>query len=397
MSDWQKSLRDDSISTLEDLRAYVAGRFGEEAAQREIDVEALQPAFDNFQMRITRESLEQIQAVGDANWQQFIPSVQELEVIDGVIDSLDEDGDSPVPNITHRYPDRALFLVSPVCASYCRFCTRRRKVGDPEKISLKEYESAFQYLAAHTEIRDVILSGGDPMMLSDQRLEYIFQRLRAIPHIEIIRLGSRITSHLPERITPEFCDMVQKYHPIFMNTHFNHPSELTPAAVAALDRLSRAGISLGCQTVLLKGVNDDPRVMMQLMHALLRARVRPYYIYMADQVAGGEHFRTTVQKGLEILQALRGWTSGLAVPQFVIDAPGGGGKVPLLPEYVEEITDDEVVFRNYEGKRFTYKQPRQTVPLTVPGIAAESDVVPIEAGKAAKKKRVARNRKSANG
>ena len=398
MSDWQKSLRDDSISTLEDLRAYVAGRFGEEAAQREIDVEALQPAFDNFQMRITRESLEQIQAVGDANWQQFIPSVQELEVIDGVIDSLDEDGDSPVPNITHRYPDRALFLVSPVCASYCRFCTRRRKVGDPEKISLKEYESAFQYLAAHTEIRDVILSGGDPMMLSDQRLEYIFQRLRAIPHIEIIRLGSRITSHLPERITPEFCDMVQKYHPIFMNTHFNHPSELTPAAVAALDRLSRAGISLGCQTVLLKGVNDDPHVMMQLMHALLRARVRPYYIYMADQVAGGEHFRTTVQKGLEILQALRGWTSGLAVPQFVIDAPGGGGKVPLLPEYVEEITDDEVIFRNYEGKRFSYKQPKQPIPVQMPGIAAEQkDVVPIEAGKAAKKKRVARNRKSANG
>jgi lysine 2,3-aminomutase len=397
MSDWQKSLRDDSISTLEQLRAYVAERFGEDAAEREIDVEALQPAFDNFQMRITRDSLDQIQSVGDANWQQFIPSVQELEVIDGVIDSLDEDGDSPVPNITHRYPDRALFLVSPVCASYCRFCTRRRKVGDPEKISLKEYESAFAYLAAHTEIRDVILSGGDPMMLSDQRLEYIFQRLRAIPHIEIIRLGSRITSHLPERVTPEFCEMVQKYHPIFMNTHFNHPSELTPAAVAALDRLSRAGISLGCQTVLLKGVNDDPHIMMKLMHELLKARVRPYYIYMADQVAGGEHFRTTVQKGLEIIQALRGWTSGLAVPQFVIDAPGGGGKVPLLPEYVEEITDDEVIFRNYQGKRFSYKQPRQLVPLTAPGIAAESNVVPIEAGKAAKKKRVARNRKSANG
>ena len=202
------------------------------------------------------------------------------------------------------------------------------------------------------------MSGGDPMMLSDRRLEYFFQQLRAIPHIEIIRLGSRITSHLPERITPEFCEMVQKYHPIFMNTHFNHPSELTPAAVAALDRLSRAGVSLGCQTVLLKGVNDDPKVMMKLMHELLKARVRPYYIYMADQVAGGEHFRTTVQKGLEIMQALRGWTSGLAVPQFVIDSPGGGGKVPLLPEYVEEINDDEVVFRNYEGKRFVYKQPR---------------------------------------
>jgi lysine 2,3-aminomutase len=396
MSDWQKILRDESISTLEQLKSYVAERFGEDAA-REIDVEALGPAFDNFQMRITRESLSQIKDVGDANWAQFIPTVQELEIVDGVIDSLDEDGDSPVPNITHRYPDRALFLVSPVCASYCRFCTRRRKVGDPEKIPLNQYESAFEYLAQHTEIRDVILSGGDPMMLSDRRLEYIFQRLRAIPHIEIIRLGSRITSHLPERITPEFCDMVQKYHPIFMNTHFNHPSELTPAAVAALDRLSRAGISLGCQTVLLKGVNDDPKVMMKLMHELLKARVRPYYIYMADQVAGGEHFRTTVQKGLEIIQALRGWTSGLAVPQFVIDAPGGGGKVPLLPEYVEEITDDEVIFRNYEGKRFSYKQPKPSVPETVPAIAAEAQgVVPIGAGKAAKK-RSARRRKSANG
>ena len=281
--------------------------------------------------------------------------------MDGVVDSLDEDGDSPVPNITHRYPDRALFLVSPVCASYCRFCTRRRKVGDPEKIPLNQYDSAFAYIREHTEIRDIILSGGDPMMLSDRRIEYILQKLREIPHVEIIRIGSRITSHLPERITPEFCEMVQKYHPIYMNTHFNHPSELTPAAVASLDRLSRAGVVLGCQTVLLKGVNDDPKVMMKLMHELLKARVRPYYIYMADQVAGGEHFRTMVQTGLEIIQALRGWTSGLAVPHFVIDAPGGGGKVPLLPEYVESITDDEVIFRNYEGKRFTYKQPRVAV------------------------------------
>ena len=399
MSDWQKILRDESISTLEELKTYVAERFGYEAAEREIDVEALGPAFDNFQMRITRESLSQIKDVGDANWNQFIPSVQELEIVDGVIDSLDEDGDSPVPNITHRYPDRVLFLVSPVCASYCRFCTRRRKVGDPEKIPLNQYESAFEYIAAHPEVRDIILSGGDPMMLSDRRLEYILQRLRAIPHVEIIRLGSRITSHLPERVTPEFCEMVQKYHPIFMNTHFNHPSELTPAAVAALDRLSRAGVSLGCQTVLLRGVNDDPKVMMKLMHELLKARVRPYYIYMADQVAGGEHFRTTVQKGLEIIKALRGWTSGLAVPQFVIDSPGGGGKVPLLPEYVEEINDDEVIFRNYEGKRFSYKQPKpMNTPSEVPMIAAEtSDVVPIEAGKTAKKGRAARRRKSANG
>jgi lysine 2,3-aminomutase len=326
-------------------------------------------------------------------WNQYIPTVEELDVVDGVIDSLDEDGDSPVPNITHRYPDRALFLVSPVCATYCRFCTRRRKVGDPEKIPLNQFDSAFAYLREHTEIRDVILSGGDPMMLSDRRLEYIFQQLRAIPHIEIIRIGSRITSHLPERVTPEFCEMVQKYHPIFMNTHFNHPSELTPAAVAALDRLSRAGVSLGCQTVLLKGVNDDPKVMMKLMHELLKARVRPYYLYMADQVAGGEHFRTTVQKGLEIIQALRGWTSGLAVPQFVIDSPGGGGKVPLLPEYLESMNDDEVVFRNYEGKRYVYKQPH-TVPAAPTEIerAAEVGVVPISRKKSATPRRTKRRR-----
>ena len=376
MSDWQKILHE-SIDTLDKL----ANRFGHDA----IDVEALKPAFDNFQMRITPAALEQIKEVGDPMWNQYVPTVQELDIIDGVIDSLDEDGDSPVPNITHRYPDRALFLVSPVCASYCRFCTRRRKVGDPEKIPLNQYDSAFAYLAAHSEIRDVILSGGDPMMLSDRRLEYIFQRLREIPHIEIIRIGSRITSHLPERITPEFCAMVRKYHPVYMNTHFNHPSELTPAAVAALARLADAGVPLGCQTVLLRGVNDDPQIMKELMQKLLKARVRPYYIYMADQVAGGEHFRTQVEKGLEIVKALRGWTSGLAVPHFVIDAPGGGGKVPLLPEYVEEINEDEVIFRNYEGKRFVYKQPRQ--PMTINGCgetmapAAQSDVVPIQIGK----------------
>src|SRR5512132_3458729 len=246
MSDWQKSLQE-SVDTLDKL----AKTFGDDV----IDAEALQPAFDNFQMRITPNVLATIKEVGDPMWQQYLPTTQELDIVDGVIDSLDEDGDSPVPNITHRYPDRVLFLVSPVCATYCRFCTRRRKVGDPEQIPLNQYDSAFEYIRAHSAIRDVILSGGDPMMRSDRRLEYIFQRLRAIPHVEIIRLGSRITSHLPARITPEFCDMVQKYHPIYMNTHFNHPAELTPETVAALDRLSRAGVVLGCQTVLLKGAN----------------------------------------------------------------------------------------------------------------------------------------------
>jgi lysine 2,3-aminomutase len=391
METWQEVLRKNSIASLDAL----AQKFGPEHFP---DLDRLRQAADNFEFRISPAMVDLIKAPDDPIWRQYVPSVEELDVVDGVVDSLNEDEDSPVPNITHRYPDRALFLVSPVCATYCRFCTRRRKVGDPEKIPLNQYESAFEYIAAHPEVRDVIMSGGDPMMLSDRRLEYIIQRLRAIPHVEIIRLGSRITSHLPERVTPEFCEMIQKYHPIYMNTHFNHPSELTPAAVAALDRLSRAGVVLGCQTVLLKGVNDDPKTMMKLMHELLKARVRPYYIYMADQVAGGEHFRTTVQKGLEIMKALRGWTSGLAVPQFVIDSPGGGGKVPLLPEYVEEINDDEVIFRNYEGKRFSYKQPRPTsVPSEEPMIAAEAnDVLPIALGKA-KKTRAPRRRKSASG
>jgi lysine 2,3-aminomutase len=225
-------------------------------------------------------------------------------------------------------------------------------------------------------------------MLSDRRLEYIFQRLRAIKHVEIIRIGSRITSHLPERITPEFCEMVKKYHPVYMNTHFDHPSELTPAAVAALGRLADAGVPLGCQTVLLRGVNDDPVIMKELMQKLMKARVRPYYIYMADQVAGGEHFRTTVEKGLEIVKALRGWTSGLAVPHFVIDAPGGGGKVPLLPEYVEEINEDEVVFRNYEGKRFVYKQPRQPAAVG----SNTDDVVPIRVASRSSSKKAVRQK-----
>jgi lysine 2,3-aminomutase len=391
MSDWQRRLKEESIATLEQL----AGRFGHDV----IDVEALRPAFENFQMRITPAALEQIRDVGDPMWNQYVPTVQELDIRDGIIDSLDEDADSPVPNITHRYPDRVLFLVSPVCASYCRFCTRRRKVGDPEKIPLNQYDSALEYIRSHPEVRDVILSGGDPMMLSDRRLEYLFQKLREIPHVEIIRIGSRITSHLPERITPEFCEMVKKYHPVYMNTHFNHPRELTPATVAALGRLADAGVPLGCQTVLLRGVNDDPKVMMELMQKLLKARVRPYYIYMADQVAGGEHFRTTVQKGLEIVKALRGWTSGLAVPHFVIDSPGGGGKVPLLPEYVEEITDDEVVFRNYEGKRFIYKQPRvaAAVGCGVDDARPTPDIVPIEIAKSPRRQKTVRRRKSANG
>jgi lysine 2,3-aminomutase len=328
METWQELLRKKSIASLEQL----AARFGG-AHVREI--ERLREAVENFEFRIL------IRSPDDPIWKQYVPTVQELEVRDGIVDSLNEDADSPVPNITHRYPDRALFLVSAVCASYCRFCTRRRKVG---------------------EIRDVIMSGGDPLMLSDRRLEDICRRLRSIQHIEVIRIGSRVPCHLPERVTPALCAVLRKFHPLYINTHFNHPDELTPAAVMALGMLADAGIPLGCQTVLLKGVNDDPDVMKELMQRLLAARVRPYYIYMCDQVAGAEHFRTTIQRGLDIIQALRGWTSGLAVPHFVIDAPGGGGKIPLLPEYVVKLTDKEIVLRNYAGKLYRYKQPREPKP-----------------------------------
>src|SRR6266498_2926499 len=318
MENWQELLRKKSIASLEAL----AARFGPEHVG---DIERLRQAVDNFEFRISPAMVDLIQAPGDPIWRQYVPTLEELEVRDGIVDSLNEDADSPVPNITHRYPDRALFLVSPVCAAYCRFCTRRRKVGDPEKISLAELESAFRYLEEHVEIRDVIMSGGDPLLLSDRRIDELCKRLRAIPHLEVIRIGSRVPCHLPERITPELCGILKQYHPLYINTHFNHPDELTPAAVAALGRLADAGVPLGCQTVLLRGVNDDPEVMKRLMQKLLAARVRPYYIYMCDQVAGAEHFRTTVEKGLEIIRALRGWTSGLAVPHFVIDAPGGGG------------------------------------------------------------------------
>ncbi len=351
METWQELLRKNSIHSLEQL----AERFGPENFP---DLDRLRLAAENFEFRISPAMADLIKEPDDPIWRQFVPSVEELDIVDGVADSLNEDADSPVPNITHRYPDRALFLVSPVCASYCRFCTRRRKVGDPEKIPMSQFESAFKYLEEHTEIRDVIMSGGDPLLLSDRRLELILARLRAIPHLEIIRIGSRIPCHLPERITPELCEMLHKYHPLWLNTHFNHPDELTPAAVKGLGMLADAGIPLGCQTVLLKGVNDDPAVMMKLMHKLMLARVRPYYIYMADQVAGAEHFRTTVQTGLRIMEALRGWTSGLANPHFVIDAPGGGGKIPLLPEYVVSMTDEEVVVRNFRGDQYVYKQPQ---------------------------------------
>lgn len=385
MAEWQRVLHERSLSTLRQL----VEKFG---AEHFPDLDRLQQAVDNFEFRISPPMVDLIKEPGDPIWRQYVPDLQELDVVEGVLDSLGEEADSPVPNITHRYPDRALFLASPVCASYCRFCTRRRKVGDPEKIPMSQYESAFRYLEEHTEIRDVILSGGDPLMLSDRRLDDILTRLRKIKHLEVLRIGSRVPCHLPERITPELCATLKKHHPLYINTHFNHPDELTPAAVRGLGMLADAGIPLGCQTVLLRGVNDDVDVMKRLMQKLLAARVRPYYIYMCDNVAGVEHFKTSVEKGLEIVEGLRGWTSGLAVPHFVIDAPGGGGKIPLLPEYVVRLTDEEIVLRNFRGQRYVWKQP-QREPEEVAATGTDGSVVPIRGkGGKPKKKRAVRTK-----
>ncbi len=343
----------------------------------EEDIEALKLMFN---MRITPYYLSLIKEKGDAIYKQVVPDIRELEDHGLFNDPLSEDRDSPVNNIVHRYPDRCLFLVSSVCASYCRFCTRKRKVGNASRISSKYIDEGIEYIQNHSEIRDVIMSGGDPLLLSDERLDYILHKLRCIQHVEIIRIGTRTPCFLPQRITTNLTKILKKYHPLYINVHFNHPDELTPLAVKALGRLADAGIPLGNQTVLLKGVNDDVEVMKKLMQKLLQARVRPYYIYQTDYVFGTEHFRTRVEKGLEIIQALRGWTSGLAVPHFVIDSPGGGGKIPLLPEYVLKITDEEVVMRNYQGKIFRYAQtnnsngkyqPEKKLPCELPSMIEE--------------------------
>ncbi len=287
---------------------------------------------------------------------QVIPRAAEMVISAGeMLDSLGEDEHSPVSGLVHRYPDRVLFLVTDRCAAYCRYCTRSRLVSNAQDYNFHpEYEQGLRYIEAHPEIRDVLLSGGDPLLLSDKKLEHLIARLRAIKHVEFIRIGSRIPVFLPQRITPELCEIFKKYGPVWMSIHVNHPKEATAELKAACERLAFAGVPLGNQSVLLKGINDDAEVMKALVHRLLRMRVRPYYLYQMDLITGGAHFKADVRKGLEIIRALRGHTTGYAVPQYVIDAPGGGGKVPINPDYVEKITDEEVVFSNYEGHRFRY-------------------------------------------
>jgi lysine 2,3-aminomutase len=300
---------------------------------------------------------------------QVIPRAAEQVVSDGeMLDSLGEDEHSPVSGLVHRYPDRVLFLVTDRCAAYCRYCTRSRLVSNAQDYNFHpEYEEGLRYIAAHPEIRDVLLSGGDPLLLSDAKLEHLLSRLRAIPHVEFIRIGSRIPVFLPQRITPELCGILRRHGPVWMSIHVNHPRECTADLRAACERLAFAGVPLGNQSVLLRGINDDVDVMKALVHRLLRMRVRPYYLYQMDLITGGAHFKASVRKGIEIIQALRGHTTGYAVPQFVIDAPGGGGKVPLNPDYVESVDDDAIVLRNYEGRLYRYPLAAG-VPAAAPGL-----------------------------
>jgi lysine 2,3-aminomutase len=296
---------------------------------------------------------------------QVIPRVEETQPATWEMsDPCGEDSHSPVPGLVHRYPDRVLFLVTDRCAAYCRYCTRSRLVSNATGYDFHpEFDKQIAYIAAHPEIRDVLLSGGDPLLFSDEKLEDLLTRLRAIPHIEFLRIGTRIPIFLPQRLTPELCAMLKQFHPLFISIHSNHPRELTTEVRDALGRLADAGIPLGNQSVLLRHVNDDADVMKAHLQKLLTCRVKPYYIYQCDLISGSAHLRASVRKGLEIMEKLRGHTTGYAVPTYVIDAPNGGGKVPVSPEYVLSRNADRVVIRNYEGKIFEYPEAADGTPL----------------------------------
>ena len=353
-NDWKWQVKN-RIETYEELSKYFT--FSDEEA------EGIKKALAKFRMAITPYYLSLIDPNDpyDPIRRQCIPAGAECNIAPADLnDPLHEDEDSPAPGLTHRYPDRVLFLITDMCSMYCRHCTRRRFAGQKDDESPQDrIEKCLEYIERTPEVRDVLLSGGDALMVSDKKLEYIISRLRAIPHVEIVRIGSRTPVVCPQRITDDLCNMLKKYHPIWLNTHFNHPNEMTPEAQAAVAKLADAGIPLGNQTVLLRGVNDCVHVMKKLMHELVKNRVRPYYIYQCDLSMGLEHFRTPVSKGIEIIENLRGHTSGYAVPTFVVDAPGGGGKTPVMPTYVISQSPDKVILRNFEGVITTYTEPRE--------------------------------------
>jgi len=354
-NDWKWQVRN-RIETLDDLKQY-----NEFFHLTDDEMEGIDKCLKTLRMAVTPYYLSLIDPndPNDPVRKQAIPTAHELyQSPADLLDPLHEDTDSPVPGLTHRYPDRVLFLITDQCSMYCRHCTRRRFAGQHDtSVPTKQIDKCIEYIAAHPEVRDVLLSGGDALLVSDEKLEYIISKLRAIPHVEIVRIGSRTPVVMPQRITPELCNMLKKYHPIWLNTHFNHPNEVTEESAAACARLADAGIPLGNQSVLLAGVNDCVHVMKKLVHELVKMRVRPYYIYQCDLSMGLEHFRTPVSKGVEIIEGLRGHTSGYAVPTFVVDAPGGGGKTPVMPNYVISQTPHKVILRNFEGVITTYTEP----------------------------------------
>ncbi|NLA25065.1 MAG: lysine 2,3-aminomutase [Bacteroidales bacterium] len=355
--DWKWQVRN-RVETVEDLKKYVNLTKEEE--------HGIAQSLKTLRMAITPYYLSLIDH-NNPNCpvrKQSVPTIAEINNVDAdLLDPLSEDEDSPVPGLTHRYPDRVLFLITDMCSMYCRHCTRRRFAGQTDSESPSErIQRAIDYIAKTPAVRDVLLSGGDALMVSDKMLESIIKRLREIPHVEIIRLGTRTPVVCPQRITDDLVNMLKKYHPIWLNTHFNHPNEITPESVEACAKLANAGVPLGNQSVLLRGVNDCPQVMKELVLDLVKIRVRPYYIYQCDLSMGLEHFRTTVSRGIEIIENLRGHISGYAVPTYVVDAPGGGGKIPVMPQYLISQSPEKVVLRNFEGVITTYTQPLDYKP-----------------------------------
>ena len=351
-NDWKWQVKN-RIETVEELKKHIKLTEEEEVGIRE--------SLKTLRMAITPYYLSLIDTDDphDPIRKQSIPTFNELYISpDDLQDPLHEDSDSPVPGLTHRYPDRVLFLITDMCAMYCRHCTRRRFAGQKDAaLPTERIDKAIDYIARTPQVRDVLLSGGDALLMSNDKLEYILKKLRDIPHVEIIRIGTRTPVVMPQRITDDLVNMIKKYHPVWVNTHFNHPNEITPESTEACARLADAGIPLGNQSVLLRGINDCSHVMKKLVTGLVKIRVRPYYIYICDQSMGISHFRTPVSKGIEIIENLRGHVSGYAVPTFVVDAPGGGGKIPIMPTYLISQSPGRVVVRNYEGVISTYAQP----------------------------------------
>ncbi|SMC26798.1 lysine 2,3-aminomutase [Clostridium acidisoli DSM 12555] len=356
-NDWKWQLKN-RIETVEDLKKYLPLTKEEEAGANK--------CVEKFRMAITPYYLSLIDPNDkyDPIRRQAVPTIDELNISSAdLLDPLHEDGDSPVPGLTHRYPDRVLLLITDQCSMYCRHCTRRRFAGHKDScLPISQIDKCIEYIAATPAIRDVLLSGGDALLISDENLEYILKKLREIPHVEIIRIGSRVPVVMPQRITDNLVAMLKKYHPIWLNTHFNHPNEITEESKMACEKLANVGIPLGNQSVLLKGVNDCVHVMKKLVNELVKIRVRPYYIYQCDLSMGLSHFRTTVSKGVEIIEGLRGHTSGYCVPTFVVDAPGGGGKIPVMPNYVISQSNDKVILRNFEGVITSYQEPKNYNP-----------------------------------